>query len=222
LCSPSGIGGTVAVFSVVDTLLLRELPYHDPDRIVTIWLTHRDHPEERDGVAPGAFLDWHDRSKSFSHIAAASPESFDYFDGPEPETVIGARVTEGFFEALGVQPVLGRLFVPREYTVFPPSVVVISHGAWQRMFGGDPAIVARKVLLEGEPLEVVGVLPKWFHPTVLGRLRQEEIWVPGTLKNPEFANRRTRASWDASGMTDWIVILGRRSSSRLRNSRMGR
>jgi putative ABC transport system permease protein len=187
-----GIGGTVAVFSVVDTLLLRELPYHDPDRIVTIWLTHRDHPEERDGVAPGAFLDWHDRSKSFSHIAAASPESFDYFDGPEPETVMGARVTEGFFEALGVQPVLGRLFVPREYTVFPPSVVVISHGAWQRMFGGDPAIVGRKVLLEGEPLEVVGVLPKWFHPTVLGRLRQEEIWVPGTLKNPEFANRRTR------------------------------
>jgi putative ABC transport system permease protein len=187
-----GIGGTVAVFSVVDTLLVRELPYRDPSRIVTLWLTQRDHPEEREGVAPGAFLDWHDRSKSFSHIAAASPESFDYFDGPEPETVIGARVTEGFFEALGVQPVLGRLFVPREYTVFPPSVAVISYGAWQRMFAGDPAIVGRKVLLEGEPLEVVGVLPRWFHPSVLGRLRQEEIWVPGTLKNPEFANRRTR------------------------------
>ena len=187
-----GIGGTVAVFSVVDTLMLRELPYRDPDRIVTLWLTQRDHPEEREGVAPGAFLDWHDRSKSFSHIAAASPESFDYFQGPEPETVIGARVTEGFFEALGVQPVLGRLFVPREYTVFPSSVVVISHGAWQRMFAGDPAIIGRKVVLEGEPLEVVGVLPRWFHPSVLGRLRQEEIWVPGTLKNPEFANRRTR------------------------------
>jgi putative ABC transport system permease protein len=187
-----GIGGTVAVFSVVDTLMLRKLPYRDPDRIVTLWLTQRDHPEEREGVAPGAFLDWHDRSKSFSHIAAASPESFDYFEGPEPETVIGARVTEGFFEALGVQPVLGRLFVPREYTVFPTSVVVISHGAWQRMFAGDPAIIGRKVVLEGEPLEVVGVLPRWFHPSVLGRLRQEEIWVPGTLKNPEFANRRTR------------------------------
>jgi hypothetical protein len=60
------------------------------------------------------------------------------------------------------------------------------------MFAGDPAIVGRKVLLEGEPLEVVGVLPRWFYPSVLGRLRQEEIWVPGTLKNPEFANRRTR------------------------------
>jgi predicted permease len=187
-----GIGGTVAVFSVVDSLLLRELPYRDPDRIVTLWLTHRDHPEEREGVAPGAFLDWHDRSKSFSHIAAASPASFDYFDGPEPETVIGASVTEGFFEALGVQPALGRLFVPREHTVFPPTVALISHGAWQRMFAGDPTIVGRKVVLEGEPFEVVGVLPRWFHPTVLGRLREEEIWVPGTLKNPEFANRRTR------------------------------
>jgi hypothetical protein len=72
-----GIGGTVAVFSVVDTLLVRELPYRDPDRIVTLWLTQRDRPEEREGVAPGAFLDWHDRSKSFSHIAAASSLSSD-------------------------------------------------------------------------------------------------------------------------------------------------
>jgi predicted permease len=187
-----GIGGTVSVFSVVDTLLLRELPYHEPDRIVTIWLTNREHPEEREGVAPGAFLDWHDRSKSFSHIAAAAPESFDYLQGAEPATLIGARVTEGFFEALGVQPILGRLFVPREYTVFPSSIAVISHGTWLRMFGSDPGIVGRTVVFDGQTVEVVGVLPKWFHPTVLGRLRDEEIWVPGTLDNPEFANRRTR------------------------------
>jgi putative ABC transport system permease protein len=159
---------------------------------VTIWLTNREHPEEREGVAPGAFLDWHDRSKSFSHIAAAAPTSFDYLDGLEPETLVGARVTEGFFEALGVQPILGRLFVAREYTEFPPNVAVISHGTWQRMFGGDPRIIGRKAVFDGESLDIVGVLPRWFHPTVLGRLRQEELWVPGTLKNPEFANRRTR------------------------------
>jgi putative ABC transport system permease protein len=187
-----GIGGTVAVFSVVDTLLLRELPYHKPDEIVTIWLTNRGHPGEREGVAPGAFKDWHDRSKSFSHIAAASPASFDYLDGLEPETLVGASITEGFFEALGVQPILGRLFVPREYTVFPPSVTVISHGTWQRMFGGDPNIIGRKAVFDGEALEIVGVLPRWFHPTVLGRLRDEELWVPGTFQNPEFGNRRTR------------------------------
>jgi putative ABC transport system permease protein len=187
-----GIGGTVSVFSVLDTLLLRELPYRDPEEIVTIWLTNKGHPEEREGVAPGAFLDWHDRSTAFSHIAAAAPASFDFLDGLEPETLIGASITEGFFEALGVEPILGRLFVPREYQVFPPNVVVISHGTWQRMFGGDPGIVGRRVTLEGQSLEVVGVLPKWFHPTILGRLRQEELWVPGTLQNPEFANRRTR------------------------------
>jgi hypothetical protein len=170
-----GIGGTVAVFSVVDTLLLRELPYREPDRIVTIWLTNREHPEEREGVAPGAFLDWHDRSKSFSHIAAAAPASFDYLDGGEPTTLVGASVTEGFFEALGVQPIRGRLFVPREYTEFPPDIAIISHGIWQRVFGGDPDIVGRKAILEGEALEIVGVLPTWFHPTVLGRLREEEL-----------------------------------------------
>jgi putative ABC transport system permease protein len=187
-----GIGGTVAVFSVVDSLLLRELPYRNPDEIVTIWLTNREHPEERDGVAPGAFKDWHDRSKSFSHIAAASPVSFDFFEGLEPETLIGASITEGFFEALGVQPILGRLFVAREYTVFPPSVAVISHGTWQRRFGGDPNVIGRTAVFDGQTLEIIGVLPKWFHPTVLGRLRDEELWVPGTLMNPEFANRRTR------------------------------
>jgi putative ABC transport system permease protein len=187
-----GIGGTVAVFSVIDTLLLRELPYRNPEEIVTIWLTNRGHPDEREGVAPGAFKDWHDRSKSFSHIAAARPMSFDYLDGLEPETLIGASITEGFFEALGVQPALSRLFVPREYTVFPPNVAVIGYGTWQRMFGGDPDIIGRKAVFDGEALEIVGVLPRWFHPTVLGRLRQEELWGPGTFQDPEFANRRTR------------------------------
>jgi predicted permease len=187
-----GIGGTVSVFSVIDTLLLRELPYRNPEEIVTIWLTNQGHPDEREGVAPGAFKDWHDRSRSFSHIAAARPTSFDFLDGLEPETLIGASVTEGFFEALGVQPILGRVFVPREYTVFPPSVAVIGYGTWQRMFGGDPNIIGRKAAFDGEALEIVGVLPQWFHPTVLGRLRQEELWVPGTFQDSEFANRRTR------------------------------
>lgn len=187
-----GIGGTVAVFSVVDTRLLRELPYRNPDEIVTIWLTNQGHPDEREGVAPGAFKDWHDRSKSFSHIAAANPTSFDFLDGLEPETLVGASITQGFFEALGVQPTLGRLFVAREYTEFPPNTAVISHGTWQRMFGGDPDIIGRKAVFDGQSLEIVGVLPRWFHPTILGRLRQEELWVPGTFQNPEVANRRTR------------------------------
>ena len=73
-----GIGGTVAVFSVIDTLLLRDLPYRDADRIATVWLTNREHPDERDGVAPGVFLDWRDRSEAFESIAAEDPFSFDY------------------------------------------------------------------------------------------------------------------------------------------------
>lgn len=217
-----GIGGTVSVFSVVDMMLLRELPYRDADRIVTIWLTQRDHPEEREGVAPGAFLDWHDRSKSFSDIAAASPTSFDYFDGLEPETLVGARVTEGFFDALGVQPILGRQFTSQEHTVFPSTVAMISHGAWQRIFAGDPGIIGRKVALDGETLEVVGVLPRSFHPTILGRLREEEIWVPGTLKNPEFANRRTRYWGVAARLAPGVSIDNARAELSIISEQLAR
>ena len=111
-----GIGGTVAVFSVIDTLLLRDLPYRDADRIATVWLTNREHPEEREGVAPGVFLDWRNRSTAFETIAAEDPFSFDYLDGPVPMTLVGGLVTEGFFEALGVQPLLGRTFLREEHT----------------------------------------------------------------------------------------------------------
>ena len=131
-----GIGGTVAVFSVVDTLLLRDLPYRDADRVATVWLTNREHPEERDGVAPGAFLDWRTRSRAFETIAAEDPFSFDYLNGPEPVTLIGGLVTEGFFDALGVKPLLGRSFLPEEHTSGRSAVAMISYGAWQRLFAG--------------------------------------------------------------------------------------
>lgn len=91
-----GIGATVAVFTVVDTLLLRELPYRDPERVVTVWQTSLDRTDEREGASPGAFLDWRERSTAFSSFAAAEPMSFDYLGGSEPETLIGALVTEGF------------------------------------------------------------------------------------------------------------------------------
>ena len=102
------------MFSVVDTLLLRDLPYRDADRIATIWLTNREHPEERDGVAPGVFLDWRNRSKSFESIAAAgSLRASTTWTDSVPMTLIGGSVTEGFFEALGVTADAGPHVRPR-------------------------------------------------------------------------------------------------------------
>ncbi len=87
-------------------------------------------------------------------------------------------------DALGVQPILGRPFTPQEHTVFPSTVAMISHGVWQRIFAGDPEIIGRKVALDGETLGVVGVLPRSFHPTVLGRLREEETLGSGDPQEP--------------------------------------
>ena len=185
-----GIGGTVAVFSTVDALLLRELPYHDPNRIVTIWQTSQEQPDEREGVSPGAFMDWRDRATVFSQFAAAEPMSFDYLGGPEPETLIGALVTNGFFEALGVTPRLGRSFLPEEHVAGKADVVLLSYGAWQRRFAGDPTIVGRRLQLEGRPYVIIGVLPQWLKPRLLDR--DHEIWAPKVLQESERASRRTR------------------------------
>jgi putative ABC transport system permease protein len=193
-----GIGGTVAVFSVVDTLLLRELPYSESHRIVTIWLTNIERPDERDGVAPGAFLDWRERSKVFTYLAAAAPFSFDYVGGTEPMTLIGALVTEGFFEALGVQPAMGRSFLPHEFTSGRSDVVLLGDGAWRRYFGGDPAVVGKTILLEGRPHLVAGVLPRWFHPGIRGGVRGEEIWAPKIVQDFERTIRGTR-NWSVVG-----------------------
>ena len=187
-----GIGGTVAVFSVVDTLLLRDLPYRDADRVATVWLTNREHPEERDGVAPGAFLDWRTRSRAFETIAAMDPFSFDYLNGPEPITLIGGLVTEGFFDALGVKPLLGRSFLPEEHASGRSNVAMISHGAWQRLFAASPDVVGRNAVLNGRTYEIVGVLPRWFHPDLQSMVREEEIWAPKVVQKFEYENRRNR------------------------------
>src|SRR5687767_4198072 len=96
-----GIGGTVTIVTLLDALLLRSLPYRDAERIVTVW--QRSPIAEKDDVAPSNFLEWRTRARSFSHVAAVVPNSWDYTAGGEPEVLFGAMVTEGFFDAVGVQ-----------------------------------------------------------------------------------------------------------------------
>jgi len=193
-----GLGGTITVFSTIDTLLLRELPYRDADRIVTVWQTELTRLDERLGVAPGAFVDWRGRTKAFSQLAAAEPFAFDYLEGPEPVSIVSALVTEGFFEALGVQPVRGRLFLPDEYKEGRADVVLLSYASWQRRFGGDERIVGKTLRLDGKAFLVAGVLPPTFHPSVLRRATEQEMWAPQIVEQFERDNRRGRY-WNAVG-----------------------
>ncbi|MFN0103392.1 MAG: ABC transporter permease [Bryobacteraceae bacterium] len=166
-----GIGGTTAIFSIVHGVLLRELPYRDSDRIVTLW--ERDlKSNQNDRVAFGNFADWRSQSTQFSFMAIAEPFSHELTGEGEPETFNSYLVSEGFFEAAGASFALGRGFISEDYRM-PPSpegyaagssgeVVVITHGLWTRRFGGDPDIVRRKINFRGRPTSVAGVLAPGF------------------------------------------------------------
>jgi putative ABC transport system permease protein len=186
-----GIAGTVSIASLLDTLIFRPLPYANAERVVTVWQRHAARNQVREDVAPANFLDWRERARSFEAIAGVIPYSFDYTGGGEPEVFFGAQVTTGFWDALGVRPVLGRGFLPEEHASGGRRAVIISSGLWQRKFGGDPTIVNRAISLDGEPWTIVGVLPADFAPQLMPRPGDLSVWTPKVIQDHE---KRTRGS----------------------------
>jgi putative ABC transport system permease protein len=190
-----GIAGTVAIATLLDTLLFRPLPYAEADRVVTLWQQHTARGFAREDVAPANFVDWRQRARSFSAMAAVIPYSHDFTGGGEPEVFFGAQVTDGFWDALGIRPALGRPFLPEEHVPGGRRAVIISHGLWKRKFGGDPFILDRAISLDGEPWTVVGVLPREFAPQLLPRPGQLEIWTPKVIQDQD-ARTRGSAWWN--------------------------
>ena len=174
-----GIGPTTAIFSVIDTLLLRPLPYPEADRIVTIWQNNIREGSPRDEVAPGNFFDWRERSAAFTQMAAADPYAYSLMtpDG-RPETVFATQVTEGFFDILGLEAYRGRLFAAEHHKPRSGNFAVITYGLWQGRFGGNAAMVGSTISLDGQPFVVLGVLSREFE---LGMLRdvpgERSVWV---------------------------------------------
>ena len=156
-----GIGATTAIFSVVNGLLLRPLPYRDDQRLVTLGQSNRKTGVAREGVSPANFLDWREQARSFAGLAAAETWGFTLTDYGEPEAIRGSVVTKGFFEILGTNALIGRTLLPEDHEQ-EKRVVVISHGLWQRRFGGDTQIVGRQLTLNTESTTVVGVMPPEF------------------------------------------------------------
>lgn len=193
-----GMAASVTAFGVVTQVLLRPLPYPEPDRLVTVW-ERRASLEGRQDVAPGNFLDWKARATSFQFLAGAEPYSRDFTGGERPEVWPAANVTEGFFESFGVQPQIGRLFRPQEYTRGQHRVAILSAGLWRSRFAGDASVVGRRITLDGEPFDVVGVMPGDFLPLVLEDVPGEiAVWSPKYIEDHE---PRIRASgyWQVVG-----------------------
>ena len=179
-----GIGANSAIFSVVNTVLLRPLPYKNPGRLVMLWeeAMHLGFPKNT--PSPANFIDWRAQNTVFEAMAAMVERSFNLTGVGEPERFDGRRVSANLFDLLGVQPQLGRAFRAEEDK--PGSrVVILSNGLWQHRFGGDPRVIGQAVSLNGESYTVIGVMPGSFQfPT-----RRDQLWVPLAFDAKEAASR---------------------------------
>src|SRR5215468_6525988 len=171
-----GIGANTAIFSVVNSVLLRPLPYPNAERLMTIWEDHRArNGPVNEWTSPPGFEDWRDQAKSFDHVVALQDWQPTLTGQGDPEQLVGAQVSHDTFAMLGVTPALGRSFRPEEDQRGVESVVIISHGLWRRRFGADPSLVGKKISLNGESRVVIGVMPAGFKfPIIAGA----DIWRP--------------------------------------------
>ena len=169
-----GIGANTAIFTVVNALLLKPLPYQDPDRLV--WIGELA-PQRKDEMIPGAhFLEWSEQSQAIDRIAVYSDHNLTLSGAGEPQRLKGGQVSSGFFPMLGVQPLLGRNFLAEEDRPGGDRVVILSHGLWQRLFNGNQNTIGQSITLNDRSYSVVGILPpdfRFFQPF--------ELWVPLVL-----------------------------------------
>ena len=183
-----GIGATTAIFSVVHGVLMKPLPYRDPGRLANIWVDLGVGNQSLPAVSPGDFRDYQERSKLFESFAAGtgaqvigSTGALGGSDGRETERVDVTPVTANFLSLLGVDPMLGRHFLPTEEKSGTPQVAILSYNLWKRRYGGDRSIVGRRIMLDGVENEVVGVMPETFSlllPAEAFLVTDAQIWKP--------------------------------------------
>jgi putative ABC transport system permease protein len=179
-----GIGANTAIYSILDSVVLRPLPYHDPDRVVMVWEDASYIGFARNTPAPANYFSWKELNRVFADIAATGIAAASLTaDGP-PEQVLGRRVTANFFSVLGVEPVMGRTFTEGEDRSRAP-VTVISHGLWQRRYAGNPDIIGGEITMNGSRRTIIGVMPRTF----VFRSREVDFWNPMGFTPREIALR---------------------------------
>jgi putative ABC transport system permease protein len=179
-----GIGGATAIFTIVHGVLLAALPFRDADRLVAVWEENADRPGRSNVVAPANFIRWRERQSVFSGLTALYDWRVSLTGRERPVELVAQYVTSDFFTTLGVTPALGRGFLPEEGPDGRDNVAVLGYGTWQRLFGADPSIVGKTILLSGTPVVVVGVAPRDFGfflktGSLVGK--PPELWRPFTF-----------------------------------------
>ena len=173
-----GIGATVAIFSLVNTALLKPLPYAQPDRLARLYVEAPNTPNlRRARTATTEYFQLRDGLQAWQSLEAWQTGGVNFAGGAEPVRVTATRLTGGLLGTLGVAPELGRLVTPQDDEVGAPAVAVISHGLWQRAFGGDRATLGREVVINGRAHTVIGVMPESFaFPP--GEADASDVWMP--------------------------------------------
>ncbi|HKQ93286.1 MAG TPA: ABC transporter permease [Blastocatellia bacterium] len=199
-----GIGANTAIFSVVNAVLLRPLPYAEPERLVALWESNTQRPMSRNSISYPNFFDWRAQSQSFERMASYYTIPLDLTGIATPVNLRGATVSPDLFATLGVKPLLGRWFVAEEEK---PGIraAIISHSLWQRQFDGDPNIVGRSLTLGGRPFNVVGVMPTGFQFPI--EASPVEIWVTSSVDG-EKADPKEPSQYENRG-SQFLVAVGR-------------
>jgi putative ABC transport system permease protein len=195
-----GIGATTAVFTLINALLIRPLPYHDSAQLVLLLQHFKAQHLDAIPVSPPEFLDYQTQSRSFNKLAAFNTATFNLAEGDTPERVAGAVVSADLFPLLGVKPLRGRTFQPEECKVGRDDVLVISERLWKRKFNRDPSVLGSKILADGRSFTVVGIMPASFEfPLPLFNIQggqfgeRADIWQPLAFQDTEMKTRYSRS-----------------------------
>jgi len=181
-----GIGANTAIFSLVNAVLVQPLPFPEPDRLVWVW-NNTPGGGNRASVAPLEFLDYRAQNKTFEELAAtfSIPNPINLTGSGEPERLTSAAVTGNYFKALGVNPLLGRTFVLDDEKTGNEHIAILSYVLWQKRFGGDPNIINKTIVLDGQTSPIVGVMPEGFEFP-----RNAELWIPMNFDHPGMQQRK--------------------------------
>ena len=181
-----GIGADTAIFSLVDAVLLKPLPFPNADRLVTVMEASPSKNESTSLIAPVRLEDWNRRNRTFEAVAAAYGENVTDTSGAEPERLAARRVSPRYLNVFGVKPALGRIFTPDEELDGGPAAVVIAYGFWARRYHEAPGVIGRRLVLDGHGFTIVGVMPREFAAT------GTDVWVPAQLSAGLMHNRDAR------------------------------
>jgi putative ABC transport system permease protein len=191
-----GIGANAAIFSVINTILLRQMPFKDPSRIIIVWDTDPNRALNSGTISAAEFLDWRDMNKSFAELDGLRPSFVTLTGNGDAKQVWGVQVSTGFFGMLGLRPAVGRDFRPEEGVPGHEQVALISYSLWQGRFGGDPTVLDKSILVDYKPYTVIGVLPKNF--SMFGTSTSLDVWLPFAFNRAQL-NREDHQ----------LIVLGR-------------